>query len=165
MKFIEIILENSENKFAKLHKPAYKANQNPENGITIHNKSAFHVIKDCADIAHKYIPLYVFGEYLEPFSKLKGKFKKADIVEFVQSTKKNSQNEQLLCLIIHKSNEKNKAQEALTVKSSTFDSSDPYGDYGSESEVEDTKKYINQYNQMNDSDTIQLLCDLFDISS
>jgi hypothetical protein len=164
MTFINIILENSSDKLAKLYGPAFKASQNPENGITIHNKSAYHVIKDCADIAHKYIPLYVFGEYLEPFSKLKGKFKKSDIVEFVQSTKKITRNEHLLCLIIHKSNEKNKAQEALTIKTNTFDSSDPYGDYGSGSGVEDTKKYVNQYNPMNDSDTIQLLCELFDVS-
>ena len=164
MNFINIILENSSDKIVKLYAPAFKASQNPENGITIHNKSAYHVIKDCADIARKYIPLYVFGEYLEPFSKLKGKFKKSDIIEFVQSTKKITQNEHLLCLIIHKSNEKNKEQEALTIKINTFDSSDPYGDYGSSSGVEDTKKYVNQYNQMNDSDTIQLLCELFDVS-
>lgn len=165
MKFIDIILENSENKFAKLYKPSFKATQNPENGITIHNKSAYHVIKDCADMAYKYIPIYVFGEYTDAFLTLKGKFQKSDITEFVQSTKKHTQNEQLLCLILHKSNEKNKAKEVSFVRNNNYDSNDPYGDYGSESETIESKKYITQYNQTNDSDIIQLLCDLFDVNN
>ena len=64
MKFIEIILENSKSKEAKLFSPAKKAANNPETGITIQNKSAYHV------------PHYIFANYDCPFTELSGKFKK-----------------------------------------------------------------------------------------
>ena len=102
MKFLEIIIENSTEKLAKLYKPAYKASQNPENGITIQNKSAYHVIKDCAYVAHLYLPIYCFEEYINPFLQLKGKFKKSDIEEFVKSTKTQKVNAFLLNLILQK---------------------------------------------------------------
>jgi hypothetical protein len=50
MKFIDIILQNSQAKEAKLYGPATKASTNPETGVTILNPAAFHVIRDCANI-------------------------------------------------------------------------------------------------------------------
>ena len=92
MTFINIILENSSDKLTKLYGPALKASQTPENGITIQNKSAYHVIKDCATIARSYIPLYVFEQYLDPFLNLKYKFSRQNIKDFVQSTKTIKEN-------------------------------------------------------------------------
>jgi len=71
MRFVEIILENSTAKEAKLYNAARKAYQNPEIGITIQNKAAYHVIRDCAGITTKYLVHYVFGCYADPFVELK----------------------------------------------------------------------------------------------
>jgi hypothetical protein len=163
MKFLEIIIENSTEKLAKLYKPAYKASQNPENGITINNKSAYHVIKDCAYIAHLYLPIYCFEEYSSPFLQLKGKFKKSEIEEFVQSTKTQKVNAFLLNLILQKLNKK---EEKQTVQdfSNDLEPNDPYGEYGLES---DTRQYVNQYNKISDDSfySVNTLCEAFNVSN
>lgn len=165
MTFINIILENSSDKLAKLYGPAFKASQNPENGITIQNKSAYHVIKDCATIARSYIPLYVFEEYINPFSTLKGKFTRTNISEFVHSTKTIKPNYHLLCVILNKienSKKENHQEEPVLLQEET-NNDDPYGDYGLNN---DTKKYINQYKQpSNDNEIVELLCESFGISN
>jgi hypothetical protein len=165
MTFINIILENSSDKFAKLYGPAFKASQTPENGITIQNKSAYHVIKDCATIARSYIPLYVFGKYLDPFFTLKGKFKKLHIQEFVQSTRAVDSNYHLLCVILNKieNNKKEKIQDEPVLIQEDINNNDPYGEYGVDN---DTKKYINQYKQpSDDNEIIELLCESFVVSN
>ena len=84
MKFVDILVENSDLKESKLLQAANKAYNKPDTGITIQNKGAYNVIKDCANITLKYLPHYIFGSYVNPFSALKGKFKKPDIEEFVK---------------------------------------------------------------------------------
>ena len=79
MKFIDIILQNSQAREAKLLNPATKASTNPETGVTIVNPAAFHVIRDCAKLTVKYLPHYVFGLYANPFEVLKGKFEYNDV--------------------------------------------------------------------------------------
>lgn len=166
MKFIDIILDNSTDKLAKLYSPALKASQNPENGITIQNKSAYHVIKDCAMIARFYIPLHIFEKYIDPFETLKGKFSKQNIQEFVQSTKTSDENYHLLCVILQKI-EKNKKdqsqQEIIKQPEVEIIDNNPYGEYGITNE--ETKKYINQYSSpINDKATVELLCEMFGIA-
>jgi hypothetical protein len=100
MKFIDIIVENSKIKEAKLFVPAKKAANNPETGITIQNKSAYHVIKDCANITIKYLPHYIFANYEDPFTELFGKFKRKDIEEFISHTENDIVLKQLLILIL-----------------------------------------------------------------
>lgn len=160
MKFLEIIIENSTEKLAKLYKPAYKASQNPENGITIQNKSAYHVIKDCAYLAHLYLPIFCFEKYTNPFIQLKGKFKKPDIEEFVKSTKTDKLNELLLNLILEKIEEK----QPIENFSADLESNDPYGEYGLES---DTRQYVNQYSKLSDDSLylINNLCEKFGVSN
>jgi hypothetical protein len=162
MKFLEIIIENSTEKLAKLYKPAYKASQNPENGITIQNKSAYHVIKDCAYIAHLYLPIYCFDGYSLPFIQLKGKFKKSEIEEFVQSTKTQKINAFLLNLILQKIEEKEEKQPVEKF-SNDLEPIDPYGEYGL---VSDTRQYVNQYSKISDDSfyLVNLLCEKFDVN-
>lgn len=123
MKFIDIILQNSQAKEAKLINPATKASTNPETGVTIVNPAAFHVIRDCAKITVKYLPHYVFGLYANPFEVLKGKFEYNDVVEFVKAALSDMVLNQLLVLIVEK----------IKKSSSTLATSeaDPYGDYES----------------------------------
>ena len=132
MKFIDILLNNSTVKEAKLYGAAKKASINPESGITIINKSAFHVIKDSATLTVRYLPHFIWGQYEDPFRALKGKFTKNDIVEFVNSTNSDFSNRQLLVLILSKI-DKNDKDEPVSDKNVSYDimASDPYGDYGS----------------------------------
>jgi hypothetical protein len=117
MKFIEILLENSKVKEAKLYAPAKKASNNPETGITIQNKSAYHVIKDCANITIKYLPHYVFANYEYPFTELSGKFKRKDIEEFVSSTEKDIVlNQKSICVEPRKENFSNNIFDSLLFK-------------------------------------------------
>lgn len=134
MEFIQIILQNSNIKEAKLFTAAQRASINPEIGITIENKAAYHVIKDCASITMNYLPHLVFGSYQNPFESLKGKFKKETIAEFIKLSETNLPLNQLLYIIITKAEKMNliSFQPTPTKK---FDiaadpSSDPYGDYG-----------------------------------
>jgi hypothetical protein len=156
MKFLDVIIENSSEKYAKLYIPAYKASQNPDNGITIQNKSAYYVIKDCAYIAHLYLPIYVFEQYTEPFNQLKGKFKRSDIEEFVDSTKTKKVNDHLLNLILSKA-EKDISIESKKDIAPNFESNDPYGEYGMEVSH-------NQISNTNNSKT-DILCELFNVSN
>ena len=137
MEFIQIILQNSVLKEAKLYGAAQKAATNPEIGITIQNKAAYHVIKDCASIAMKYLPHLVFGSYVNPFESLKGKFKKEQIEEFIKLAETDLSLNQLLYDIIFKAEKMNiGSSQPLIPKVQNFDagdqSIDPYGSYGME---------------------------------
>jgi hypothetical protein len=123
MKFIDIILQNSQAKEAKLVGPAGKASTNPDTGVTILNPAAYHVIQDCAKLTIKYLPHYVFGLYANPFEVFKGKFEYSDVVEFVKAALSDMVLNQLLVLIL----EKIKKASSTLVASNT----DPYGDYES----------------------------------
>ena len=157
MKFLEVIIDNSTEKYSKLYRPAYKASQNPDNGITIQNKSAYHVIKDCAYIAHLYLPIYVFEQYIDPFNQLKGKFKRSDIEEFVESAKTKKVNDHLLNLILNKAEKNISIDHKKDVVSSNFESNDPYGEYGME------VSHIQTPNTTNSKTDI--LCELFSVSN
>lgn len=87
--FLKILFENSSLKQAKLYGAAKKASENPSIGIQINNPAAAHVIKDCAEITLKFLPLFVFLGYEKPFDQLSGKFKKQDIEEFVANCSKD----------------------------------------------------------------------------
>jgi len=144
MKFIDILLENSQAKEAKLIGPATKATTNPETGVTILNPAAFHVIQDCAKLTVKYIPHYIWGLYANPFEVLKGKFQYDDIVEFVKAALSDMVLNQLLALIIDKVK---KASSTLS-----GGTADPYGDY--ESYIPVNK----------DQESISLLCNAFGVN-
>jgi len=144
MKFIDIILQNSQAKEAKLIGPASKASTNPETGVTIVNPAAYHVIKDCAKMTIKYVPHYVFGLYANPFELLKGKFQYNDVVEFVKAAFSDMVLNQLLVLILEK----------IKKSSSSLggSDSDPYGDYES-------------YNYTDkEQSAISLICEAFGVN-
>jgi len=144
MKFIDIILQNSQAREAKLLNPATKASTNPETGVTIVNPAAFHVIRDCAKLTVKYLPHYVFGLYANPFEVLKGKFEYNDVVEFVKAALSDMVLNQLLVLIV----EKIKKSSSSLASSDT----DPYGDYES-------------FNYTDKEQTsIVLICDAFGVN-
>jgi hypothetical protein len=155
MKFIDLILQNSQIKEAKLYGPSKKAAERPETGVTIQTPAAFHVIKDCATLANKYLPHFVFGHYANPFEVLKGKFTRADIAEFVQEANSDIVLHQLLTLIMSKID---KSMPQLTQVAATptiidTSSTDPYGEYESYSSTVTTSK----------QDTTTILCIAFGV--
>jgi len=137
MKFIDILLENSKLKQAKLYRAAKRASEDPSIGITVNNPAAAHVIKDSALVAVSYIPLFVFSSYDNPFQELKGKFAKEDVVEFVKNSKTELSLHQLLIIILEKVKrlvpdacQPKKVQTEQATADVLMD--DPYGDYYSE---------------------------------
>lgn len=161
MEFLQIILQNSELKQAKLYGAAQKAATNPEIGITIQNKAAYHVIKDCATITMSYLPHYVFGSYQNPFESLKGKFKKSVVLEFVKQAETNLFLDQLLCIIIAKAEKMNLIPATQPSATPQFlkveDTMDPYGDYGQE---QPTAEQSNQTNLT----PLEILCKVFSVN-
>jgi hypothetical protein len=158
MRFIEILLENSKIKEAKLFAPAKKAANNPETGITIQNKSAYHVIKDCANITIKYLPHYVFANYECPFTELSGKFKRKDIEEFVSGAEKDIVLNQLLILILELNGGLVEEIPKISVSDNNdLEIGDPYGEYGVGFEEQSIKT------ETNNSSTVDVLCKLFDV--
>jgi hypothetical protein len=150
MKFIEVLLENSSLKQAKLYRAAKKASEDPSIGITINNPSAAHVIKDSALVAVSYIPLLIFSSYENPFEQLKGKFSKEDVLEFVKGSTNQLHFHQLLIIILEKVKRlvpqacaPKKVQAEQVASDVLMD--DPYGDYYSEKiQVEVKEKTIEE---------------------
>ena len=151
MRFLEIIIENSLAKEAKLYGPSKKASEHPETGITIQTPAAFHVIRDCARFANLYLPHFIFGSYANPVDTLKGKFKKEEVEEFVLAAKSDIILFQLLTLILAKVRKPN--QEISRNVVGDVKTSDPYGEYESytDSVVQDTQ------------DPVTLLCSAFGV--
>lgn len=129
MRFLEIIIENSLAKEAKLYGPSIKASEHPETGITIQTPAAFHVIRDCARFTNQYLPHFIFGSYANPFETLKGKFKREEIEEFVLVAKSDMILFQLLTLILAKIRKPGYEASREIIKD--FKTSDPYGEYES----------------------------------
>ena len=144
MNFIDAIIQNSQVREARLYQPSKKAMENPETGVVIQNPSAFHVIKDCATLANKYLPHYIFGLYANPFEVLKGKVLYNDVVEFVKAAMSDVVMNQLLILML----EKIKKSPVQIYTSSN----DPYGDYES----------FNTSNK--EKDTVITICEAFSVT-
>jgi hypothetical protein len=155
-------LTHSAVKEAKLYTASKKAAVKPDTGIVIQNQSAYHVIKDCAKITYNYLPIYVFGQYQDPFDALKGAFTKRDIEEFIVSANSNFINHQLLVLILNEIKKSNLATPEVKKKTVISEpiSDDPYGDYGySDIETEPTQEASNQ-----DTPIVDILCQAFGVS-
>ena len=130
---------------AKIYTAASKAAENPAIGITIINPAASHVIRDCATITMKCLPLYVFAEYKDPFKELAGKFAKQDLVDFVEQSKTDSILDLLLTAILAKAQKQmpdifKPTKVTETTLDTVSDNIDPYGGYYSERVVVETKE-------------------------
>ena len=162
MKFLEIIVENSSVKEAKLYAPAKKAFAKPDTGITIQNKSAYHVIKDCALMTINYLPLWAFGNYKNPIEELKGKFQKKDIEGFVSSTETHVMNQQLLSIILDKDKGRNiirgEREDSIESYNNNSEYNNPYGEYGTISGENSSTDEIKSNSSM-----VDVLCKLFEV--
>ena len=139
MKFEEKILATSKIKERNLLKPSSIAMVKPDTGVEIRKKSAYYVIRDCATLAHDYIPHKCYSSIKDPVASLVGKFTKADIIDFVARTKSEKHTKQLLWIIfsdIYKTEAEDWTPPPEPIKSEVLeidadaDGEDIYGDYG-----------------------------------
>jgi len=156
MTFEEIICTNSKTKEGKLLGPSKKCVDKPDNGITIIKPAAYHVIKDCAVIANKYVPLYVFGTYANPFRELAGKFSVAVIKDFVGRAQNDIHTFQLMRHIIDRGRHLVDLNSVKTISSYEVDNSNPYGDYDTEEKAESIVKPVEA-----NADDVGILIELF----
>ena len=126
MTFEEVILKESKMKIAALYPQAVIAAKNPETGVKILNKSAYFVIRDCAQTTVQYLPVLCYGSFKNLPNDLNQKFTKKQIVDFVKKTETNAVSKQLLKIILDDAD--------ITIEDDTiidFGSEDdnPYGNY------------------------------------
>lgn len=139
MKFEEKIIASSKIKERNLLKPSSVAMVKPDTGVEIRKKSAYYVIRDCATIAHDYIPHKCYSSIKSPIKSLHGEFTKADIIDFVARSKSNKHTKQLLWIVfsdIYKieadaweAPPEPEVLEELDIDADA-DGEDIYGDYG-----------------------------------
>lgn len=99
MNFEKKILSISRIKERNLLKPSSVAMLKPDTGVEIKKKSAYYVIRDCATLAHDYIPHKCYSSLRDPINELRGQFTKADIIDFVSRTKQQEHTKQLLYIM------------------------------------------------------------------
>lgn len=102
MSFEDKMIAASALKQSKLMRPARVASERPDTGVKILNKSAYFVIRDCADVTQKYLALLCYGSFSDPIMQLKGKFTNSDIKDLVARSRVsgNEHVRQLLCAIV-----------------------------------------------------------------
>ena len=139
MNFEKKILSTSKIPQRKLLHPSSVAMVKPDTGVDIRKKSAYYVIRDCATLAHDYIPHKCYSSIKDPVASLVGKFTKADIIDFVARTKSEKHTKQLLWIIfsdIYKTEADDWTPPPEQIKSEVLeidadaDGPDIYGDYG-----------------------------------
>jgi len=140
MSFESKIISNSKIKQSKLLRAATIASDKPDTGVEIKNKSAYFVIRDCADVTQKYLSLLCYGSYTDPLTQLKGKFTKIEVIDFVARARipDNSHVRQLLCAVFADINKnqllpaaqaKTEKQVIVVSEIDEDDLDDIYGDY------------------------------------
>lgn len=154
-------------------RPATIAAEKPDTGVEIKTKSAYFVIRDCADVTQKYLSLLCYASYSDPIKQLKGKFTKTEIIDFVARARSNKefQARQLLCTVFADINNNRlipQSQEMLkqtvVVTSEDEDVEDIYGDYDYVDVVTTTEDEETTWMGVDTEDEtvlINVLCDVF----
>ena len=134
--FEDRILGLTNTRYRKLKRPAELAAEKPDTCVKILNKSAYYVIKDCAEITLKYLPHFIYSGIKDPIAKLRGNVPEQDIVDFVSRASKADHTQQLLRLVVDDIIKSDKdTSEIPTTSHSPVDftltgnEDDVYGDY------------------------------------
>lgn len=162
----DVIVSMSNTRHKNLRRPAKIASESPETQVQILNKSAYYVIKDCADITLKYLPHYMYSKLNDPINKLKGKVSESDIIDFVSRSSKSEVTRQLLQIIVDDIvvDKPDIVETALTDFTIPEGIDDVYGDYGytsTDSGVETSKEGPSRVDIKDGSAVIDLLTDTF----
>lgn len=134
--FEDRILGLTNTRYRKLKRPAELAAAKPDTCVKILNRSAYYVIKDCAEITLKYLPHYIYSGIKDPIAKLRGNVPEQDIEDFVARSSKADHTQQLLRLVVDdiiKSDKDTSEQPAPQPDNIDFsltgNEDDVYGDY------------------------------------
>ena len=115
---------------SKLARPAKIAATAPDTQVKIYNKSAYYVIKDCADITLKYLAHYAYSQLADPIQSLRGNVSEQDITDFVGRASTDAVTRQLLQIIINDITPSGTIRPREVVTDfSIEDGEDVYGDY------------------------------------
>lgn len=159
----DVIVNLTTTRFRNLTRPARIASESPETQVNILNKSAYYVIKDCADITLKYLPHYIYSTLTDPINKLKGKVTESDIIDFVSRSTKSETTRQLLQVIVDDIvvDKPDIIDEVITDFSLPDGVDDVYGDYGysTESDTETSTAGPTRVDINDGSAVIDLLTD------
>ena len=136
--FEDRILGLSNSRYKNLQRPAEIAAAKPDTCVKILNKSAYYVIKDCAEITLKYLPHFVYSGIRDPLTKLRGVVTQQDVVDFATRASKEDHTQQLLRLVLDDIT-RSAAVVSVSIRATlsdddidftlTGDESDVYGDY------------------------------------
>ena len=128
----DVIIRLSDTRYKNLQRPAKIASASPETQVKILNKSAYYVIKDCADITLKYLPHFLYSHLNNPIAALKGKVSEQDIIDFVSRSGKSETTRQLLQIIVDDIvvDKPDLSDHAITDFTIPEGVEDVYGDYG-----------------------------------
>jgi hypothetical protein len=141
--FEDKVISITSSRYRNLKRPATLAASSPDTCVTILNKSAYYVIKDCADLTLKYLPHFIYSGLKDPISKLRGSVIEEEIVDFVDRSTREDHTQQLLRLILDDiqkkkavitpqfANSKSKIDFSLT-----GEEGDVYGDYDVSERIE-----------------------------
>ena len=135
--FEEVILDNSKEQIAKLYGPASRAHNKPDTGIEVKKKSAYYVIRDCADITRQYLAIHVWGLYDDPILTLKGKFTSNQVKDFLVRSEKETGPKLLKQLIV--AGIKDKYEVVQTTKGSSS--------FSYEADADDIYSYYEEYEE------------------
>lgn len=150
MRFELKILEVCRIKERNLLKPASHAMVKPDTGVEIKSKSAYYVIRDCATLAHDYIPHKCYSSLNDPITKLTGKVSRDDIEDFVTRAREHTHVEQLLSIIFTDIYKREASDwtppiapepQELEIDADA-DHDEIYGDYGYGDTQTDTQQFI-----------------------
>lgn len=113
-----------------LVRPAKIASTAPDTQVKIYNKSAYYVIKDCADITLKYLPHYAYSQLQDPVRSLKGQISEQEITDFVSRSSRDTHTRQLLQVILNDITPTGTIKPREVVTDFTIaEGEDVYGDY------------------------------------
>lgn len=128
----DVIIGLSPTRHRNLLRPAKIAATSPETQVNILNKSAYYVIKDCADLTLKYLPHYTYSQLNDPINKIKGRVTEADIIDFVSRSSKSETTRQLLQVIVDDIviDKPDIVEQSITDFTLPEGVDDVYGDYG-----------------------------------
>jgi hypothetical protein len=131
--FEETILEVADIRQGNLLTPARVAADKPDTGVKILKKSAYYVIKDCANITCQYVTFLAYASINKPLETLKKQFTKNSIKDFVTRSRQEHHTNQLLTLIFADISKVSPPKVTINVDQGPnfdFNNEDgPYGDY------------------------------------
>lgn len=158
------IIEISSEHIKALVPRAAKAMKTPDTGVKILNKGAYFVIRDCATIATKYLPIFLYGKLKNPVTVLKGGFTKKEISALVKRGDKETESKQLTNLMVMDAmniqppaKEQEKVEVEIPADPPLDDVYGDYGDFAETVEPEETESFTLD----NEDDTIKYLCEVF----